>query len=69
MDLPGWVALGLGSGFAFRIFANRLGLWDWIVWHWNQDDPAYSADEFAPITLKFSRVTSTEVTRLSMTKR
>ena len=69
MDLPGWVALGLGSGFAFRIFANRLGLWDWIVWHWNQDDPASSANDRAPIALKFSRVTSTEVTRLSMTKR
>jgi len=69
MDLPGWVALGLRSGFAFRIFANRLGLWDWIVWHWNQDDPASSANDLAPITLKFSRVTSTKVTRLSMTKR
>ena len=69
MDLPGWVALGLGSGFAFGIFANRLGLWDWIVWHWNQDDPASSANDLAPIALKFSRVTSVEVTRLSMTKR
>ena len=69
MDLLGWVAVGLGSGFAFRIFANRLGLWDWIVWHWNQDDPASLANDLAPITLKFSRVTSTEVTRLSMTKR
>jgi len=66
MDLPGRVALGLGSGFAFRIFANRLGLWDWYVWHWNQ---ASSANYLAPILLKFSRVTSTEATRLSMTKR
>ena len=69
MDLPGWASLGLESGFAFRIFANRLGLWDWIVWHWTQDDPASSANDLAPITLKFSRVTSTEVTRLSMTNR
>ena len=69
MDLPGWVALGLRSGFAFRIFANQLGLWDWTVWHWNQDNPASSANYFAPILLKFSRVASVEVTRLSMTKR
>ena len=69
MDLPGWVALGLGSGFAFRIFGNRLGLWDWAVWHWNQDNPASSANDLALILLKFSRVTSTEATRLSMTKR
>ena len=68
MDLPGWVALGLGSGFAFRIFANRLGLWDWTVRHWNQNNPASSANYLAPILLKFSRVTSTEATRLSMTK-
>ena len=56
MDLPGWVALGLGSGFAFRIFANRLGLWDWIVWHWNQDDPASPANDLAPTPLKFRRL-------------
>ena len=68
MDLPGCVALGLGSGFAFRIFPNRLGLWDWTVWPWNQDNPTSSANYLAPILLKFSRVTSTEATRLSMTK-
>ena len=67
MDLPGWASLGLESGFAFRIFANRIGLWDWTVWHWNQDNPASSANYLAPILLKFSRVTSTEATRLSMT--
>ena len=68
MDLPGWVALGLGSGFASRIFTNRLGLLDWTVWHCNQDNSASSANYLAPILLKFSRVTSTEATRLSMTK-
>ena len=68
MDLLGWVALGFGSGFASRIFANRLGLLDWTVWYWNQDNSASSANYLAPILLKFSRVTSTEATRLSMTK-
>ena len=56
MGLIEWVALGFGSGFAFGVVTNRIGLWTWMIRRWNEDVPESPASGFVPVPLKFRRL-------------
>jgi hypothetical protein len=51
-----WTVVWFGFGVALGAAANKTGLWDMIIRHWNEDVPERQPTDFKPPPLKFRRL-------------
>ncbi len=56
MSFAVWIVVSFGIGVALGAAANKIGLWDLFIRHWNENTPTLQPTEFRPPLLKFRRL-------------